>query len=263
MSRRCVPCDFLGELDDIVTLDRHVSHHASNVLRLRKGEFVELVDGRGGRCVARVEDSSSHSFRVRVVEWLEQNAESPLRITLGLAFARSDRMDDVVRQATELGVSGLVGFRSQRSQYGLSPSQVAKKRERWKKICLEAICQSGRTRVPRIDFYEDVRALADGLERGREGEAFRLMACEGSVSREGGFSANGFEHLEGVEVQGAVVLVGPEGGWAVGEVEFLKEKGFLPLRLGPRILRFETAAVAVLAISQFLWGDLGKSLSGR
>ncbi len=262
MTHRCVPSDFLGELDEIITLDRHASHHAANVLRLKKGELIELKDGRGGWGVARVEDPCSRAFQVRIVELVKKNAESPLSITLCMAFARSDRMDAVVRQATELGVSGLVGFRSQRSQYGLSSGQWEKRRERWRRICLEAICQCGRTSVPHIDFFEDLKALAFALESRGGANVFKLLACEDVMSQKGSWSSQSFGDLAGCQVKEAVVLVGPEGGWAIHEVEFLKERGFLPVWLGPRVLRFETAVVAVLTISQFLWGDMGKSLSG-
>ncbi len=260
MTRRCFPCSCpVGVPREIITLDRRVSHHMANVVRLKKGDDLELKDGRGGWCVARVEDVAPSGMRVRVIELLHRSTESPLHFSLCMAFARPERMDVVVRQATELGVTRLLGFKAQRSQYGLSRAQMDKRRERWERISLEAVCQCRRTVAPQVHLCEDVEALVGEFREPEGAKVLKILAYESEGSPWGASSPIGFSELSGFGHGAVVALIGPEGGWTTEEVGFFQSKGFVSLRMGPRILRYETAAAAVLSISQLLWGDMGTS----
>lgn len=263
MTCRCFHCPTLGEPGELLTLDPKVAHHVVHVVRLKRGDFLDLKDGRGKWCRARVEDAGPASFRVRVVEVLKGNTESPLSIVLCLAFARQDRMDLVVRQATELGVTRLVGFRAQRSQYGLSNLRVEKRRERWERIALEAICQCERRWAPQVEFCEDLHALTARVAAWGGPDALKIVAYEEAMFQLGAEPAANFRDLASSHPTSVIALVGPEGGWAGEEVAYLARAGFVTISLGPRILRFETAALAMLTLSQFLWGDMGTgSLEG-
>ncbi len=258
MARRCFPyTGSLGIPREIVTLDRQVSHHVANVVRLKKGDLLELKDGRGGWCIARVEDTASTGMCVRIVEFLHGGAESTLHLSLCMAFARPERMDIVVRQATELGATQLFGFKAQRSQYGLSRVQMEKRRERWEKIALEAVCQCRRVVAPRVCLCRDARTLVEELTEPEGGAVLKILADESEPFPGDGDSPFGSRMPFRTRPDVVMAIIGPEGGWASEEVEFFQSKGFASLRMGPRILRYETAATAILSVAQFIWGDMG------
>lgn len=250
---------------EVVDLSREASHHLQNVLRLKPGETVEVRDGRGNAWKAEIARIHRGCASLRLVAPLDLSFfESPLKITLALAHVRSDIMDMVVRQATEIGVAKLVAFRAARSQYSLARERAEKKVARWSKIAREAVCQCGRTRAPEIEVFEDldrlIVALAPGgalpeeVEQGGEVAALKLFALEGEREQ----SLDTLKNIRRCckEVQ---AVIGPEGGWDDLEIVKLIGAGFHPIRLGPRILRFETAAVALVSSIQLLWGDFGEA----
>ncbi len=263
MARSCFFVEGIEPGAELVDLSAEASHHLENVLRLKAGETVEIRDGLGNAWKGEIARIQKGCTRVRMVSKLDLSSlESPLRISLALAFARSDIMDLVVRQATEMGVAELAMFRGARSQYSISGSRAEKKIGRWLKIAREAVCQCGRTRVPEITVFDDLdrflRSLPTGGGSGHgedheSGEqTLRIVALEGERER-------GLDELKkGQPVCGKVLaLIGPEGGWDDSEISRLAGAGFKTIHLGPRILRFETAAVALICSIQLLWGDFG------
>lgn len=237
-----------------VTLTGRSAHHLVDVLRMRPGEEVELVDGRGSSWVARIESIGPQGVRVKWVAHGETPRESPLDLTLAMAFSRSEKMDQVVRQATELGVTRLIAFQAARSQYGLERVDRARKRERWQKIAREALCQCRRHKEPGWDF---LAGLSDLLH----------WADQWAASPDGSLKIFGWEQENQKSLLDLragspfcmrfLAVVGPEGGWSPEEAHRLGTAGFQGVHLGPRILRLETAAVALVASIQLLWGDLG------
>ena len=159
-----------------------------------------------------------------------------------------------MRQATEMGVSRLALFRAARSQYGLSGKPAEKKKERWSKIASEAVCQCGRTLPPEIIVFEDLVDFLTSLEDDPTGFDLKIFALE----REPGAGPGS---LAGRTARSALrriaAALGPEGGWDKSERSALIAAGFEPVSLGPRTLRMETAAVALIASIQMLWGDMG------
>ncbi|MHC1727413.1 MAG: 16S rRNA (uracil(1498)-N(3))-methyltransferase [Syntrophobacteraceae bacterium] len=244
------------ELDaETVELPPQASHHLEHVLRLKRGDRVELRDGAGNAWEAEVSEIKKGRTVVRMLGNLDPAVFEPfIQIILVLGLARSDTMDMVVRQAVELGVSGLIAFRTARSQYGLTGHQVEKKKERWSRIAVEAICQCGRTKKPRIDIFEDLDHFLTWAcgETGPEEGILRIVARE----REAGESLRQL-HEKSPSCTGVLAAIGPEGGWESSETARLANAGFNAVRLGPRILRFETAAVALISSIQLLWGDMG------
>ncbi len=255
MTRKC----FLIEDEDldaeVVTLPDDVAHHLRKVLRLRPGDRIELRDGRGNGWSAVIREMKGRGVRVAVGEKLSVCNESPLMLTLALAFSRSDRMELALRQATELGVQRFVAFGAERSDYHLPGAQTEHRKERWQKIMREALCQCGRMKLPEIFILEgasELMARAASWEA-TEGKALKILARE-EADRQSLFAL--FEMQPACRKM--LVVVGPEGGWSKGEAEQFVGAGFYPVHLGPRTLRLETAAVALLAAAQLLWGDLGK-----
>ena len=255
MTRKC----FLVEDEDldaeVVILADDVAHHLRKVLRLRPGDSIELRDGRGNGWSAVISEMKGKGVRVAVGEKLGVCNESPLRLTLAMAFSRFDRMELALRQATEMGVQRFIAFGAERSDYHLPGTQTERRKERWQKIMREALCQCGRTKLPEIFILEgasEFMARAASWEAA-EGKALKILARE-EADRQSLFTL--FEMHPACRQM--LVVVGPEGGWSKGEAEQFVGAGFYSIHLGPRTLRLETAAVALLVAAQLLWGDLGK-----
>ncbi len=255
MTRKCFFVPEIPPEAGIFDLPRQVSRQLESVLRAKVGDYVELLDGVGEAWTCEISGIRKGIVSVRLTGKRDRSLfESPFQITLGLGIARSDIMDQVVRQATEMGVSRLVAFRASRSQYGLSGKQAEKKKVRWSKIAGEAICQCGRTIAPEIEICEGLEAFLASVasKTGADAHVIKIFARE----RESG---EGLADLRrGTGMSSAIfAVVGPEGGWDSSEVSSLMSAGFRPVSLGPRILRFETAAVALVSSIQLLWGDIG------
>lgn len=260
MTRKCFFVDRIDPGEERIRLTGENAHHIENVLRSKPEDEIEVRDGRGRGWKGVITAIRSGSVEVHIRGEMESSAESPLDLTLALAFARFDRMELVLRQATEMGVSRFVAFRARRSQYGLAGARLRKRMDRWVKITREALCQCGRTRVPEVVILSDMSEflnLAEDEAR-NAGGCLKVAACEQEPERS-------LLSLKGIRPRcsRAVVAVGPEGGWHAEEVDGFGEAGFYMVRLGPRILRLETAAVALVASVQLLWGDFGSRASGR
>lgn len=218
-------------------------NHITRVLRLRSGDALTLFDGRGGEYSARIEEFHTGSVVVTVDSHREPDRESPLSLTLAQGISRGERMDWIIQKATELGTSRIVPVFTKRSMVKLDEKQAQKKLQHWRGIAVAACEQSGRNRVP------DLAAPLDFSEVLRDGApaSTRLLLSPAAEL--------GIDELEAVGT-GITVLIGPEGGLAETEQQAAVAAGFKPVRLGPRVLRTETAAIAALTIIQHYFGDL-------
>ncbi|HTX06209.1 MAG TPA: 16S rRNA (uracil(1498)-N(3))-methyltransferase [Steroidobacteraceae bacterium] len=227
------------------TIKGDAANHIARVLRLAAGDPLTLFDGRGGEHAARIEALRKGAVVVAVGEFSAHERESPLSLTLAQGVSRGERMDWVVQKATELGVSRIVPLLTERSVVRLDAKQAERKLEHWRGIAVAACEQSARNRLPDI---APPLGLPDFL-RGREkdGGATRLLLSPTGALRIGELQA-----LDG----GVIALVGPEGGLAESEQHAALDAGFIAVRLGPRILRTETAAIAALTLLQQRFGDL-------
>jgi 16S rRNA (uracil1498-N3)-methyltransferase len=221
------------------------AHHAARVLRLAEGDAVTLFNGDGSEYAAVLEQVKKGAVSVQVLERRSVDRESMLEVRLGQALSSGERMDYTVQKAVELGVSAIEPLASARSVVRLSLERSEKRLSHWRSIAIAACEQCGRNRVPPVAPAVTLDAwLAAGAARATG--ALRLLLAPDALTR-----------LRDVSrPAGAVVLLaGPEGGFAPEEEAAAKRGGFLPVRLGPRVLRTETAAVAALAAMQALWGD--------
>lgn len=225
------------------TIGGDAANHISRVLRLRAGDPLTLFDGRGGEYAARVEEFRKDAVIVAVDEHSPTSRESPLSLTLAQGVSRGERMDWVVQKATELGVSRIVPVLTERTVVRLDAKQAERRRLHWQAIAIAACEQSGRDRLPEIDPPVDLAGFLGGVDT----RATRVMLSPTANLR--------IADLPRTEA-GLVVLIGPEGGLAEGEQRAALDAGFVGVRLGPRILRTETAAVAALALLQHQFGDL-------
>ncbi len=256
MTRSCFFVSEISQDSGEFDLPQPLSRQLDSVLRVRAGETIELLDGRGEAWECLITAIRRGSVRVRVIGKLDGPArESNLSVTLGVGIARPDTMDLIVRQATELGVGRLAVFRAARSQYG--PAE--KKKERWGKIASEAVCQCGRRLPPEIILFEDLAHFLAGCEADPAGGSLRIFARE---REPGAGPKNLAERWKNAAISRVTAALGPEGGWESPECSALIDAGFEPVSLGPRILRMETAVVALISSIQLLWGDMGEGLSG-
>jgi 16S rRNA (uracil1498-N3)-methyltransferase len=226
-----------------VQLAGTAANHVLRVLRLRVGGELTLFNGAGGEFAARIEAFSGSSVTVVVGAQRALERESPLSLTLAQGVSRGERMDLVMQKATELGVTGLVPVLTERSVVRLDAAQAQRKLAHWRAITIAACEQSGRNRPPGVVLPVP---LADFLRSDLKSDT-RLLLSPAAP-------------LRIVEVpkpaHSVTVLIGPEGGLTQEEQERALAAGFVGVRLGPRVLRTETAAIAALTLLQREFGDL-------
>ena len=223
-----------------VALPDAIAHHALRVLRLRDGEAVVLFDGSGGEVEARLAVRGKAVF-AQLGEARAVERESPLRIVLVQALASGDKMDWVVQKAVELGAHAVQPVQAERSVLRLAGERADKRVAHWQQVAVAACEQCGRNRVPEI---RPLQALAPWL--GAHRDALNYVLAPGGAA---GFA----DEPEPKDV--VHLLVGPEGGWSEVEIAAFDAAGCHRVRLGPRVLRTETAGLAAVAALQARWGD--------
>lgn len=224
----------------VVTLPEAAAHHATRVVRLAVGDALTLFNGEGGEYAATLVAIDRKAATVRVDAFDPVERESPLAVTLAQAVAANDAMDYAIRKAVELGVASIAPLVTERSA-PLPPGERADKRlAHWRQIVIAACEQCGRNRVPHV---APARPLGEFLAAWRG--AGITLAPDGAKLLAALAAPTG----------PLALLVGPEGGLGAREAGAAAARGFVPLRLGPRTLRTETAGVAALALLQSAWGD--------
>jgi 16S rRNA (uracil1498-N3)-methyltransferase len=227
-----------------VTLRGPAAAHVARVLRLGAGDAVTLFNGDGMDYPARIAALGHGTVDAEVTGRAAARAESPLAVTLVQGIARAERMDLVVQKATELGVAAIAPVATARSVVKLDADSRDRKAAHWRGIVVAACEQCGRARVP--DVLEPVTLAARLAKPARAG--LRLLLSPGADASLAA-AARGATSVE--------LLVGPEGGLEDSERQSALAAGYRACRLGPRILRSETAAIAALAVLQAIAGDLG------
>jgi 16S rRNA (uracil1498-N3)-methyltransferase len=223
-------------------LPESAARHAVTVLRLQTGDALRLFNGGGGEYRANLVAVNKREARVRVTEFLQTDRESPVDITLALGISAGERMDYSLQKATELGVTAIQPLATERSVVKLAGERADKRLQRWQHVVIAACEQCGRNRVPSVAPVLKLYAYLATADRSK-----RLLVL----------SPDADAALKSVApAPAAVLLIGAEGGLAPAEYQAAEASGFEPVRLGPRILRTETAPVAALAVLQVLWGDL-------
>lgn len=217
-------------------------HRLRDVLRLRPGARIEVFDGAGGVWTAEVDAVAASAAELRVLDAVERRTESPLSLTLGVAVAKGAKLDWVVEKATELGVARIVPFASERTVP--EPDRIGRRLGRWRRIAEAAAAQSGRSACPAIEEVGSLDAVL-GLCPFHERSLLFWEEAEAAL-------APGGERTP----HRVLVVTGAEGGFSRREAAAARARGCEIVRLGPRILRAETAAVAAASLAQFLWGDL-------
>lgn len=228
--------------DSTVELPADTAAHMVRVLRARSGDALILFNGDGCEYVGSIDAIRGTRVSVTLTQGGAVDRESPLQVVLVQAIPRGDRMDFVIQKATELGVARIVPVLSARSVVRLNESQYESKLDHWRGVATSACEQCGRNRIPNIDTpLELLNHLGEP-----SGIAQRWMLDPESQS-----TARTREPFTEVEV-----TIGPEGGFSPEELDAMRIAGLQGIRLGPRVLRTETAALAALTFLQTRFGDM-------
>lgn len=225
-------------------LDGQAAAHVTRVLRLKPGDDLLVFNGAGGEFQATVAAVERRSASIRIGTFIDRNVESPLDLVLVQGVSRGERMDYTVQKAVELGVSRIIPVMTERTVVNLKGERQQRRKEHWQAVANSACEQCGRTTVPEI---APIQSLHDWL--GAPNEGVKLVLHHRAESG----------LMESIDSRTTItLLIGPEGGLSPAEITASQSAGYLPLSLGPRVLRTETAAVTALSILQWAWGDLKK-----
>lgn len=223
-----------------VLLVEDSAHYIAKVLRLRQQDNVRLFNGSDGEFEGHITAIDKKSVTVALVEAVAGGADPRLTIHLGLGLSRGERMDYAIQKATEAGVSSITPLLTERCEVKLKGDRVDNRMSHWERIAISACEQSGRCVVPTI---ANPLTLSEWLSLPRSGANF-VLDHRGE---------SGFPALEKPEA--ITFLIGPEGGLSEEEVKLALNNSFSGLRIGPRVLRTETAPIVAISIAQHLWGD--------
>jgi 16S rRNA (uracil1498-N3)-methyltransferase len=223
-------------------LPDHSAHHAREVLRLRPGATIHVFDGAGAEFDAVLEEVSRARVLARLAGPVAARPESPVRIVLALPPLKGDRIELVIQKATELGVAEVWPVVTARTDAVGRPALQGSRQDRWEKVASGAAEQCGRAVVPTVAPTVTLDVL---LARPFDGARI-LLAEDGTGAPPPAWPS----------APAVLCLIGPAGGWEPGEMDRAVAAGFIRARLGPRILRAETAALAAVAAVQLLTGDL-------
>lgn len=255
MRRIVVPSKVINIMSPgAITLSRRESHYARNVLRLKEGDQVELLDGRG--LVARGTIRGMHEGGVEV--YLQefgqsQTLESELQIHLLMGLPRSNRWELIIQKTTELGITHLWPVYTDRCEIKIPDNKLKGRMERWQKIASEAARQCGRSRSPEIAAPTVLREALLRVQRDPFIDLQLVAWEEESTAEERTLDTI----LSTSGARNVAYLIGPEGGLTTTEIERCKEAEFHVVGMGPRVLRTETAAITLCALLQYRLGDIG------
>ena len=225
--------------DRDLTLDTRGQRYVSQVLRLRRGDPLILFNGDGWDYTAEIREISRQACRVHLGERLEKEPEPRLSLHLGVGISRGGRMDWVIQKSVELGVQSICPLFTERSLVQLRGDRLKKRMDHWLGIIISACEQCGRSRPPDL---LSMTSLTEWTAAQQPGLLLHHAAAQALTELpEPGPSLS--------------LLIGPEGGLSDAERAQAQRNGFTPVRLGPRVMRAETAPLAALAAIQTLWGD--------
>ena len=225
-----------------IALNDNALRHVVQVLRLKTGHPLILFNDQGGEFEAQLVKVAKREAIVQVGDFRDVNRESELFTCLGLGISKGDRMDFALQKSVELGVNEITPLFTEHCVVNLTNNRVLKKHEHWQAVMISACEQSGRNTIPTLHTAQPFSEWLDNAQASTklilDPEADKTLATI---------------KLQKPEV---VLTIGPEGGFSQNEIEQAVETGYQGVKLGPRVLRAESAALAGLAAVQCLWGDL-------
>jgi len=238
-----------------VELPRETGTHLAKVLRARSGDEIVLFNGDGREFTGTVEKVQGSRVSASIGAARSADRESPFQLTLVQCVPRGDRMDFIVQKATELGVARIVPVLSQRSVVRLDENQSMSKQAHWRAVAVSACEQCGRNRLPSVDTPLPLLSYLGSLAQATADEVLRFVLEPERAQRTEAL-ADSMDTAFPSAASRAEIAIGPEGGFAPEELEAFDLSAFARVRLGPRVLRTETAAIAAIVLLQAQFGDL-------
>jgi len=231
------------DLNQIIILDEFSSHHALRVMRVKVDDFLILFNGDGFEYRGRVSDINKKTINIEILSKEKNNNESPININLFQSISSNEKMDMVIQKATELGVNSIQPIFTSRSTVKLSLDRIKKRLIHWRQVSISACGQSGRSKIPTIKSPIGFDRFVEGITT----NSLNLLLHPDN-SKESSNLPNKYS--------GDInIFIGPEGGFSQDEVLLLKKQNCINIQLGSRILRTETAPLAIIAILQYKYGD--------
>jgi len=233
---------------DSLSLTGKEARYISKVLRMRKGEVLTIMDGKGRLFESTIEDLNYKKVKVRINKSISSPPPSPIGISLAQALIKSNSMDYLIQKLTELGINSIQLFYSERTVIKLKPGHLRNKMDRWMEIMKSACRQCGKATLPTLNPplpFEEI------IENAPDKKTLKILLWENeekSDLKKVLRSMNPLPHI--------LTVVGPEGGFTPNEINRAREADFHIISLGNRVLRTETAAVSLISIIQYEWGDL-------
>ena len=230
------------EEGELVQLEAAAAHHIAKVLRARVGDSITLFNGSGLDWQCAITDLQKRGVTVSVGKASNPNTESPLKTELGLCLSKGDRFDWAIQKATEAGITNITPLFSDRVDVKLPGDRIPKRIAHWQQIVRSACEQCGRAKVPQV--FDPVPLSAWVQEQVTDAKLFLHHREIGAVPE--------------TRPTSIALLVGPEGGLSDVDRDRARDAGFIGVRLGPRVLRTETAPLVALSILGARWGDMGQ-----
>lgn len=234
--------------DHVIELPINTRHHATRVLRLKQGNIITLFNGKGGEFLAQIEHISKTCTTVKINKYCEIERESPLTIELAQAVCTNEKMDWIIQKSVELGINYIQPVTTERSVVRLSPERASKRLRHWQQIVIAACEQCGRNHIPAVLSLKSLPDWFNNKKINKTPQQYYFMLSTTAIE-----SLKNIPSLPGASK--ITILVGPEGGLTPEEEATALFAGFSSLRMGKRILRTESAALATIAAMQALWGD--------
>ncbi len=235
-------------IEGLISITGKEAKHIANVLRMKKGDALIIMDGKGQLFESAIEKLDARAVDVKIIKSIPLSPPSPIEITFGQALIKSKNMDYLIQKTTELGIHSIHLFHSERTVIKLKPDNISRKMGRWNEIIKSSCKQCGRSAFPTI--YPPI-AFKDLMKKATTKSTLKLLVWEDEQKTD---LKNVFKSMS--PSPHILAIVGPEGGFTVNEIKLAREAGFRMVSLGKRILRSETAGVTLASIIQYEWGDL-------
>ena len=233
-------------IDETIVLDEFAAHHAQKVMRLKNNDQLILFNGDGSDYTGHVIIISKRQVQVSIKSKKSIESESNIRVILLQALTSSEKMDLIIQKTTELGISEIQPIVCERSVVKIKNEKIEKKLLHWRQVSIAACEQCGRAEIPTI--YKPVNIIKY-LEKISESDKTTKIILSPEATKS-------LNNVIPNKKQDIKVLIGPEGDFTKQELDFSIQKGFSPIKIGPRILRTETAPMCILSILQYKYGDI-------
>ena len=233
-------------INETIVMDDFAAHHALKVMRLKNNDQLILFNGDGLDYTGQVISISKRQVEVSIKSKKIIESESNLRVILLQALTSSEKMDLIIQKTTELGISEIQPIICERSIVKIKNDKIQKKILHWRQVSIAACEQCGRAKIPKIHEPENIIKYLEKITKSNN-ETKIILSPDATQS---------LNKVSPNIEQDIKVLIGPEGDFTKQELEFAIKKGFLSIKIGPRILRTETAPISILSILQYKYGDI-------